>query len=128
MSEPSVRFGKSINTIQSQWDRIQDAFRDSYYRAERIPDNNERDAELERLNRRLQRVNDTARRYMENINRQPDQVSANSEMWRNLDIAVHTRDAEERQAAKSRFQELGAERRRTTYPRSVYMGRRNNRR
>lgn len=107
---------KSLNSIDAQRKRIEDSFRDAYYRAERIDSNAERRAELDRLNRRLNRVNAISDRYITNIMSTKAHRNDMSEWGQSLRGGA---GREERKAIVDRAKNR-------TYSRSVYA--KNNRR
>ena len=117
--------GKSINMIRAQWDRIQDAFRTAYYKAEN-GDYRNLDAELERLNRRLNTVNQTAQRYESNISEQPEYQRITEERRRTF--REGGRSPQEARETARIINSLKERRNSLMYPRSVYMGRKTNRR
>lgn len=109
--------GKSINMIRSQRDRALDAFRTAYYNAEN-GNPAELDAELERLNRRLEWMNTTVARYENNISRQPEYEAISQQLraaFRN-----GGRSPEEALETARLLDELRNRRNSLRYPRSIY--------
>lgn len=114
---------KSLNMIKAQRMRIEDAFRDAYYNAEQ-GDYRNLGPELERLNRRINAVNNIANRYESNIQSQPEYQSISNELRRTF--REGGRSAEEARETAKRINELREKRNNLRYSRGVYM--RNNRR
>ena len=104
-------------------DRITGAFRRAYSQADRLS-GAERTNEMDRLFRRYNATNNTARRYEENISRQPEYEAITDQLraaYRN-----GGNSPEESLETARRINELREKRNNLRYPRATYA--RNNRR
>lgn len=118
MGEPKgIRRTKSMNDIERQRKRLESSMRDAYHNAESINSNKERQAEFDRLNARMARINAIAQRYYNNISETPEYRNAIRQWGQSMRGGA---GREERRAIINSAQER-------QYSRARYMGRKNNR-